>query len=145
MLLKLKKTSLFIASFVAVVLVFSVGCDQSETAVVKGTGGKTVSGSAQLEIDFQSEQKNIKMEVPCSADATVLSVLSHARDSGGLVFESRGEGEMAFVTSIGGVENQRSDGDNWVYRVNGQLGDKSCGVFSVKPGDRVLWVFGKYP
>ena len=55
-----------------------------------------------------------------------------------------GTDATTFIVSIGGVENEKSLGDNWVYRVNGKLGDKSAGLFQVQPGDQIEWSFGKY-
>ena len=46
--------------------------------------------------------------------------------------------------TIGEAVDQASAGDNWVYRVNGVLGDKSSGLYRVNPGDHVIWGFGKY-
>jgi len=61
-----------------------------------------------------------------------------------LEVESSGQGESLFVKSLAGQANRGSAGDNWIYRVNGELGDRSCGVFPVQPGDQILWSFGKY-
>lgn len=133
---------LVIAGMLATVT-FTIGCNGA--AVAEPDSKSTAAGTVQLRIDFQSEKKEIDVRIPCSEDSTVFTILERAQNLGDVKFESRGEGETAFVTSIGGVENQAAAGDNWVYRVNGELGDKSCGVFSVKPGDEVLWVFGKYP
>jgi len=130
--------------FVAlVVLALTVGCETSGTEKVDGQG--KALGTVQLEIDFRSERQKLSLSVPCTSDSTVLSVLQQAKESGDLEFQFTGQSETAFVTSIGGVENMGAEGDNWVYRVNGELGDRSCGKFSVKPDDHVLWVFGKYP
>ncbi|MFK7769902.1 MAG: DUF4430 domain-containing protein [Mariniblastus sp.] len=126
------------------VLPFLLGCDGADTAVVDQPKGK-VAGTVDLEINFNSDKRTISASVPCSADSTVFTVLERAQNLGDVKFESRGSGETAFVNSIGGVENAGASGDNWVYRVNGELGDKSCGVYSVKPGDKIEWRFGKYP
>ncbi len=64
---------------------------------------------------------------------------------GDFEFESTGSEESAFVSSIGGIENEGKSGDNWVYRVNDELGNQGCGVCDVKKGDHILWVLGKYP
>lgn len=118
------------------------GCSQPDVASIDN---ENIVGSVQLEIDFQSARENLSINVPCAADSTVLSILQRAKSSGDLEFLSTGDAEFAFVKSIGGVENQAAAGDNWVYQVNGETGDRSSGVFSVKPDDHVLWVFGKYP
>jgi hypothetical protein len=118
------------------------GCAKSGTPVGDNA---VITGSVQLEIDFRSEREKLSIKVPCASESTVLSVLQQAQKSGDLTFVFRGQGESAFVNSIDDVENQAAKGDNWVFRVNGELGDRSCGAFSVKPDDHVLWVFGKYP
>lgn len=76
------------------------------------------------------------------AEMTVFDVIS--RFSPSLDVESTGQGETLFVKSIAGQKNLGSAGDNWIYRVNGQLGDCSCGVYPVAAGDEVVWSFGKY-
>ena len=79
--------------------------------------------------------------MPCPVSSTVLSILR----SSPLLFEMIGQSDTtAFIVSIDGVENEKSLGDNWVYRVNGSLGDTSAGLFPVRPGDTVEWTFGKY-
>ncbi len=60
-------------------------------------------------------------------------------------FEHKGAGETAFLLSIDGVENRSGQSkDFWIYRVNEKLGDRSFGAYILKPGDKVLWHFGKY-
>jgi len=56
--------------------------------------------------------------------------------------KQKGSGESAFVTTIDGIENQGADGKNWIYSVNGQVGDRSFAVYKLKPEDHVLWTFG---
>jgi hypothetical protein len=78
---------------------------------------------------------------------TVLDVLKAAQEhSHGLSFSAHGSGETAMVTKLDDQTNQggATDAKNWVFRVNGQLGDESCGVTEVRPGDTILWKFGKY-
>ena len=130
--------------FLLAAVMMLAGCGP-DTALLEPEDAK-VAGTVDLEIDFQSQEKTtIQVAVPCSADSTVFSILTRAQNLGDLKFESRGSGpESRFVTSIGGVENQAA-GDNWVFRVNGELADRGCGEFSVRPGDQVQWMFGKYP
>lgn len=103
------------------------------------------SGDVSLKIDFGKFGNEINLLVPCYENSTVLSVISSAarnREIEGVKWH--GSGETAFLTAINGVENQKSNGDNWVYRVNGKLGDSGCDVFCVKPDDVIVWSFGKY-
>ena len=121
------------------------GCEKESPSGAAKSGNSPVAGTVQLEIQFNSDRKNIKVAVPCSADSTVFTILERARNMGDLKFKSSGlAAKDKFVTSIDGVDNLASAGDNWVYRVNEELGDKSSGLYSVSPGDQVFWVFGKY-
>ncbi len=103
-----------------------------------------VSVTVDLTIDFNGQAGNKTVAVPCSGDSTVFSTLERAMNMGDLEFESSGRGESAFVISIDDVENQRAAGDNWTYRVNGELADRGCGVYDIQPGDQIMWHFGEY-
>ena len=77
-------------------------------------------------------------------DMTILEVLQAAvKHPRGIQFNHRGKGKTAFLTSIDKLKNQGGD-RNWVYRVNGKLGDRSFAAFTVQPTDTILWTFGKY-
>lgn len=80
--------------------------------------------------------------VPWTEGMTVFDALSGV--SPPIAVESTGQGEALFVKSIAGQANLGSAGDNWIYRVNGQLGDCSSGIYELEAGDEVLWSFGKY-
>ena len=129
----------FALIFCACAIGITIGCEESTP------GSSLATGTVQLEIEFNSERKNINVAVPCSVDSTVFTILQRAHNMGDLKFDSMGlTDDMKFVTSIGGVDNLNEQGDNWVFRVNGKLGDKSAGVYPVKPGDQIQWAFGKY-
>jgi len=57
----------------------------------------------------------------------------------------KGTGEMAFVTSIDGLENAGADGGNWIYQVNGEKATVGMGARKLEPGDDVLWKFEPAP
>ena len=114
------------------------GCSGVETeSRVRGSA----VGTCDLIVKFNGKSDDRDFEVPCPASSTVLSILR----SSPMLFEMIGQSDTtAFIVSIDGVENEKSLGDNWVYRVNGSLGDTSAGLFPVRPGDTVEWTFGKY-
>jgi hypothetical protein len=58
-------------------------------------------------------------------------------------FKIKGTGEGAFLESIDGVANEGAGGRNWVYSVDGRVGDRSFAVYELEPGSEVLWTFGK--
>lgn len=74
---------------------------------------------------------------------TVGDVMAAAKEQG-LHYRVRGSGATAFITEIEGVKNEGAAGRNWIYRVNGKLGDRSFAVFPVRPGDKVTWRFEAY-
>lgn len=98
-----------------------------------------------VEVEFNGRSENLKLETKVSADATVFSATLAALKENGVDVEHRGEGETAFVVSIGGIANDKVADDNWwVYRVNGELGKVGSGVAQLEKGDRITWSFGKY-
>jgi opacity protein-like surface antigen len=77
-------------------------------------------------------------------DMTVLDAVRAAeKHAHGIKTEIRSSGETAFLMKIDDVANEGS-GKNWVFRVNGKLGDRSLGIQKLRPGDTVLWRFQEY-
>ena len=103
------------------------------------------AASVGLSIDFgDGFQKQYSM-LAWREGVTVLDVLEQAsRHPRGIKYEFRGKNATAFVTSIDGVINE-GKGRNWTFRVNGQLADRSAGVYPLKPNDNVLWKFADKP
>jgi hypothetical protein len=104
--------------------------DQAAEQVVRvrirrGPGSDTIEGTVQW-----------------TQGLTVFDALSGV--SPPIAVESTGQGESLFVQSIAGQANLGSAGDNWIYRVNGQLGDRSSGIYELEAGDQIEWSFGKY-
>ncbi len=134
-----KPTRLRLAWCLAVCLLWA-GCDSPAVPSVASN-----TGTVDLVIDYNGRKPNQQLEIPIHPESTVLTVLQRAQKTGDIQFDVRGDREGAFVSAIGGVANEKAAGDNWTFRVNDELGNRSCGVFSVKAGDRILWLFGKYP
>ena len=98
--------------------------------------------SASLTIDFGNGVQRHFDAIPWQADMTVLDLLEtavHFRP--GITFGKVGEGESTFLTSIDGLATDRRERHFWQYWVNDQRADRSCGVFRLQAGDRVLWKF----
>ena len=77
---------------------------------------------------------------------TVLDALKAAQaHPRGIRFEATGAGEAAFLNSIDGLANEGggSGKRNWLFEVNGKLGNRSCGNFVLQASDTVKWMFGK--
>jgi hypothetical protein len=102
--------------------------------------GDTVS----LEIDFGNGARRQFEAFPWSAEMTVGDLLRHARKfRPAIVFEHRGAGAKAFLTSLEGVANEGAGGRFWTYEVNGQAAQVGYDVQPLAPGDRVLWRFSR--
>lgn len=138
-----------------VVLFFGAlsGCSEQAEWKVDGDNSdtsseETVREIAQLsipvEIRFNGRKEDLDLMVKCAPETTVLLATLNALEKRDVEFEYRGNGETAFVVSIGGIANENSAGDNWVYRVNDELGNVGSGVAQLKKGDRITWSFGKY-
>lgn len=112
-------------------------------------GVKPTGEAVRLVIDFDDGfEKHYRLA--WKESMTVLDALKAAEArQRGIVVQVRGSGDMAMVTSIDAQANEGGDGEggngrNWIYRVNGELADKSCGVYEVRPDDVIMWTFGTY-
>ena len=108
------------------------------------SGTEAGSGTCHLLIQFGDDRPDKSLELPCSDGSTVFDLLRSAEADEKIELDATGEGATAFVRAIDGVANRGGKGHNWVYYRNDQLGDRSCGVCPVKPGDRIRWTFGAY-
>lgn len=99
----------------------------------------------QLIVDYGDNSQKHFTELPWRDGLTVLEATKIAqKHPRGIQAKSRSSGSTAFLTQIDDVSNEGGDGRNWVFRVNGELGDRSCGVYKVNAGDTVLWRFQTY-
>jgi hypothetical protein len=106
---------------------------------VQALAAKPVS----LTVDYGDGVQKRFTAIPWKPGMTVLDVLETARKHPrGIRFKYRGSGSRAFLFQIDDIENE-GKGDNWIFRVNGTLGDRSFAIFKLNAGDAVLWEFGK--
>lgn len=110
---------------------------------------KPAAGSATVELSIRfadGRSRNFE-KVPFRQGMTIADLMTSVQSekANDFRFEHKGAGATAFLLSIDGVANQSGQRkDFWIYRVNGKLGDRSFGAYSLKPGDKVLWHLGKY-
>lgn len=98
----------------------------------------------KLVIDYGDGVQKHFTALPWTKETTAFSLLeAAAKHPRGIKFTHQGRGETTLVTAIDDVKNE-GRGRNWLYEVNGKLGDRSSAVFPLKAGDSVLWRFGKY-
>lgn len=124
----------------ATLLFFCWGCSSVEQKE------STTVGTVTLEISFADESQSAKeMEVACSTNSTVFSIMKAAKAEGKLRFEHRqnliGEPESIFIESIEGVEN--GEQKYWTYQVNDELAKQGCGTMLISKDDHVRWVHGQ--
>ncbi|MGL4742706.1 MAG: DUF4430 domain-containing protein, partial [Sarcina sp.] len=65
-----------------------------------------------------------------------------AFDLNDIDIKSRGAGMTKYVFSINDLaEFDHGGSSGWMYKVNGSFPNKSCGIFDVKPSDKIEWVY----
>lgn len=129
-------------SLLLLALLLCFGCQQTEVAPLP----KRQIGTVDLVVDFgAAAAENIRVQIPCSEDSTVLDILKRAELNGDLKLKSSGAGETAFVQAINGVGGARTPDQYWTYWLNGALAKTGSGVTEVDPGDEVQWRFGSAP
>ena len=111
------------------------GADQVEAAPI----------SVSLVIDLPVGDDPILTGLPAGAGDTIFDVMQTAATNGMIVFTSSGRGETAFVSSLMGLENGGASGRNWLYCVNGVLGEVGFGAHKLIDGDEILWSYADYP
>jgi len=126
-----------------------LGCDRSGPESSKPKTEQAQQPPAKIEVEVEIDFKNstppLTGKVTLEKEQTAFAALESFARQKELKVDFKGEGETLFVKGIGEVANQGAGGINWTYRVNGELGDRSSGIFSLKAGDKVSWIFGKYP
>jgi hypothetical protein len=112
-----------------------------------GQGGGASGPVVCLRVDYGDGVQKDFTALPWHEGMTVERAMELAtRHARGIAFRTRGSGDMAFLTSIDGLENEGSGeaARNWIYRVNGQEADRSFAACPLNAGDEVLWTFGAY-
>lgn len=95
-----------------------------------------------LEIDFQGRAENFTAVHKVPQNVTVFGLLEVAQSaSKDFKFDFLGSGETAFILSFNDVANEKGEGSNWIYTVNGKLSNQGCGSTNVNDGDLVVWTF----
>jgi hypothetical protein len=98
--------------------------------------------AVSLAINFGNGKRTVFPPVAWRKGITVQEAMSQTfRNDARFVVQ--GSGESAFLTSVDGVANEGAGGRNWTYTVNGKHADRSFAVYTLEPGDQVLWTFGE--
>lgn len=113
------------------------------------------TASVVLTIDYGDGMQKRFPQLPWKDGMTAFEALRwSAKHPRGISLKSRGKGATTLVLQIDDLKNgepgNQADGSsgkskkNWIFRVNDQIADRSCGVFKLKAGDRILWKFDEY-
>lgn len=103
-----------------------------------------VGKSVALQIEFAAGKVREFDAIGWHPGMTVEDALAAAsRMPDSFHYTTQGSGAMTMLQSIEGVENASQSGRYWLYRVNGELADRSLAVYALEPGDRVLWSFSE--
>jgi len=127
-------------------IMLSRGCGLWEVQQKTGDGAAHESADeatrekVSLSIDFGNGRRQDFAALAWHEGMTVAEVFGQAA---GIAIAQKGTGPGTFLTTIDDVANEGADGSNWTYKVNGQSGDRSFAVVELRPGDRVLWTFGR--
>jgi hypothetical protein len=129
------------------IIVVGIGCLMClwllQVQQVPAADGRA-DATVRLVIDYGDGVEKHFTQIRWRPEQTVLDLLLQAqKHPHGVTFKHRGSGGTAFVYQIDDVKNE-GQGLNWVFSINGDLADRSCGICPVKAGDRILWKFGKY-
>ncbi len=104
-----------------------------------------VANTVQLTINYGDGVEKTFLRVPWKKGMTILEAMEYARQHPrGIRFEYRGQGSIALLVQIDDLQNGGDQGLNWIFRVNGKMGDKSFAISEIQPGDTILWKFDEY-
>lgn len=135
---------LLLSGCLLTVLSCSLAFWESRAAAEPAKEQEGAKETVKLAIDYGDGVQMQFAALPWTKDMTVFAALEGAaKHPRGVKIVHQGKGETLLVTAIDDLKNE-GRGRNWLYEVNGKLGDRSCAVMPLKAGDSVLWRFGKY-
>lgn len=133
------------------------GCKKPEEAKsspalgVDGQGSQSVPDGdnapkeVKLTIDT-GDPKVTAVKVPYAGEKMTVRDLLQAAQPQGITAVYQGEGEGAMLQSLQGIGNEGGgkEAKNWIFYVNGKQATTSSAVYSLQPGDAIIWRFEKY-
>ena len=136
--------SALLAAVIVALALLPLASAGDEKAKPAPKAGEPAQELVKVVIDYGDGVQKTFSAVPWKQELTVFAALeSVAKHPRGVKIAHQGKGETVLVTAIDDLKNE-GRGRNWLYEVNGKLGDRSSGVMPLKAGDSVLWRFGKY-
>ena len=104
------------------------------------------NSAVALSVTWSNSKRLPLYEEKWYSGMTVRDLMLSAQDDEVLTFEETGEGDAAMLTSIGDTKNEGggTESQNWIFRVNGEMADRSFGIYDLEKGDIVSWEFTTY-
>ncbi len=109
------------------------GCSADEEPAVEPTVTASVEADAADTGDDAAETGSTDLSYPGEEGRTALELLLEADPSATV----EGEGEMAFVTGIGGVE--AGENEFWALYVDGEPAEVGAGALVTEDGQEITW------
>ena len=124
-------------------LMLTVACDRQgrNAPALDASASGTIQVSLELDFQGEGDGEGLELEMKVPDASTAFELLQLAKAQGDMEFEATGSGELAFVTSINGIQNQGAGGRNWVFYVNDELANAGSGDYKLNESDKVLWKF----
>ena len=141
-----RKISRLAVVAISVFALSTVFADEKTKLETDPKPAKTKAKTVRIEFDYSDGVQKILTAVPWKPKMTLGDAMEYATSHRrGVKIKIRGKGSISFLEKIDDLKNQGAKGPNWVFRVNGKLGDRSFAITPIKPGDTILWKFGTYP
>lgn len=126
-------------------LICVIGLSAERTTAEDGSSEDVKAQNITFSVDQGEKVELQKYRIAWSDGMTIFDAMVQLKkQQKKFTFKHKGTGTTVFVTEINGIKNSGLSGDNWIYRVNKKLGDRGVGAYKLRPGDQVLWKFGKY-
>ena len=135
----------FVPPIVRVALLVTVCCRGAGWELMAAEPAPERPATVKLTIDYGDGVQKHFTGLPWQGRMTVLEAMLKAHEHPrGIRLKYRGKGATALVLQIDDVANEGGRGRNWIYQVNGQPANRSCGIFVLNRGDTILWKFETY-
>lgn len=131
-----------VGTFVLASHILLCGCLQRSKPTANNSSTKKIAVS--MEIQFNGHGDDQTLEVKAPSGTTVFGALKQLTTENRISAQLAGTGDTGFVSSIGGVAQERGGGKGWTFRVNDDLAKVGPDKFELNEGDHVVWRYGRY-
>ena len=132
-------------AMVGPVLLFTAALAEESKQKSELSGKKFALPCVVMAVDYGDGVEKRFTGLPWTKGMTILDALKAAqKHQRGIKYHFRGSKSTALLLRIDDLKNEGGRGKNWIYRVNGKLGNRSFATRTLEPDDTVLWKFGSY-